>query len=107
MNLIDNACKYSVPNSEIAIGLEDVSVQTINWWIMTISNLPGKAGMPDADKIFSKYYRADHARETMGSGLGLFLAGNLAKIIGAELRYVPTIKDNHQAVVKFQLCLPQ
>lgn len=101
-NLIDNALRYSEPDTPIDIivttapneaGAQGVSI--------SIANRPGVASWPEADKVFHKYYRSTGALRQSGTGLGLFLVSSLAKRIGASCRYAPD-----QTCVRFVLWLP-
>ena len=97
-NLIDNAIKYGAPKSPVSV------VVSVNAGLVTIavSNQAHKDRVPDAQLVFTKYYRASWAHQQVGSGLGLYLISRLAKMLGGELRYIP----QHQQV-KFELCLNQ
>jgi len=102
-NLLENACKYAAPESPIhvqlaqAAGLPHEPAQVE----LHISNQPGQAGWPDADKVFNKYYRSPHARRQAGTGLGLFLARNLMQTLQGHLAYAPDAQQ-----VRFVLTLP-
>jgi two-component system, sensor histidine kinase LadS len=97
-NLIDNALKYSKPLSVVDLRVEAEGPEVL----VTVSNQVGNAGMPDKDKVFSKYYRSERAHEQIGSGLGLYLMAQLAQMLGIRLRYVPKPE-----FVEFELCLKQ
>ena len=88
VNLIDNAVKYGKEGSPVEISLSQKVIDDSECEVVSISNIPGLAGMPDPSKVFSKYYRAPRAYEKTGSGLGLYLIGNIANAIGAQLDYV-------------------
>lgn len=88
VNLIDNAVKYGKEGSPVEISLFPKVIDGSEFEVVSISNIPGIAGMPDPSKVFSKYYRAPKAYEKTGSGLGLYLIGNIANAIGAQLDYV-------------------
>jgi two-component system, sensor histidine kinase LadS len=85
-NLISNALKYSEPGSHVCVDVlppahaDDRVVQ------IRIANTPGKAGRPDPEKVFKRYYREEGARMESGAGLGLWLAQTLALKLGSELR---------------------
>jgi signal transduction histidine kinase len=98
-NLIDNACKYSPADSTITVCLSAPVGLEPNGFSIRVANLPGKAGWPDPQQVFQKYYRHPRAHEYTGSGLGLFLSARLAKQLGGELRYCPTAEE-----VVFELC---
>jgi signal transduction histidine kinase len=74
-NLIDNAIKYSADNSKIVITLTG-DEDSIEFKIQD-----NGIGIPEAQqqKIFTKFFRGDNAEKvnTIGSGLGLFLAQNI------------------------------
>lgn len=68
-NLLDNAIKFSPNNSEITLTLSHKKKRPI----ITISD--GGIGIPpdERDKVFTRFYRADHSRNQKGNGLGLSL----------------------------------
>ncbi len=104
-NLIDNALKYSSPESTVqvrAISTEregkagcEISVENV------LAQGPGSAGFPDREQLFKKYYRADSARKHSGSGLGLYLVANFMRLLGGEVRYEPLENS-----VRFSVWLP-
>jgi two-component system, sensor histidine kinase LadS len=101
-NLIENALKYGDPQQAVQVSLEpQPHADGRNGWCLKVCNVPGMAGLPDAKKLFAKYYRSAAAQRQSGTGLGLFLSHNLAQQIGAELRYQHT--DTH---ICFELWLP-
>jgi signal transduction histidine kinase len=86
LNLIDNAGKYSPPDSPIDIHLE----ATASGMVLQVTNDVGPAGYPDANRVFERYYRASSARGQSGSGLGLYIARSMAHSLGGSLDYLPT-----------------
>jgi len=101
-NLIENALKYGDPQQPVHINLQvQAHADGRSGFCLQVSNAPGAAGLPDADKVFSKYYRSAAARRQSGTGLGLYLSLNLAQLIGAQLRYLPT-----DSLIQFELWLP-
>ena len=96
-NLLDNALKYSSPESLIEVRLQG---RADGVWL-TVSNVVGPAGEPDAQRLFSKYYRAPAAQAKSGSGLGLYLSRQLAQLLGVQLHYQP-----QGGRLEFTLCLP-
>ena len=83
LNLLDNAIKYSPPNSTITVALEieerEVRVRVTD---------PGDP-IPEAlhEKIFERFYRLDksRARELGGTGLGLSIARWAIEIQGGRI----------------------
>jgi signal transduction histidine kinase len=101
-NLLENALKYGDPQQPVELTLQPQHhADGRSGWCLQVCNAPGVAGLPDADKVFAKYYRSAAAQRQSGTGLGLFLSHNLAQQIGAQLRYQPT--DTH---ICFELWLP-
>lgn len=101
-NLIENAVKYGANTSPIDVQLDDCKqTDGRNGWRVRVCNQPGQTGRPDADLVFTKYYRSASAQRVSGTGLGLYLSHNLAQLIGAQLRYCP---DEQR--VCFELWLP-
>ncbi len=88
-NIVDNATKYSNPHANIEIHVSKASHGNHEGIEIAISNLPGKVGWPDPDKVFQKYYRANNDQRLSGSGQGLYLVANLAVILGGSIRYQP------------------
>lgn len=96
-NLIDNALKYSPPESWI-----DVRTQFDPMGVtITVCNAIGLAGAPDPQQLYTKYYRSRGALSKSGSGLGLHLTRNLVQLLGARLTH--SANDTH---VEFSLWLP-
>lgn len=101
LNMIDNACKYSPPDSRVQVHVSSAPRAGQAGCRLSVTNLPGAAGWPDATKVFQKYYRSAHAKRQVGSGLGLFLISGLAYLLRGEIRYDPT--PTH---IRFVLWLP-
>jgi len=102
-NLVDNALKYSpeLTPIDIALDLEPAAPDAAAHVVLTVTNAVGRAGRPDPEQVFEKYYRASRAHEQSGMGLGLFLSSHLARLLDGQLRYLP-LADG----VSFQLRLP-
>jgi len=100
-NLIDNALKYSPPDSQVRISASRQPHKKQPGILIEISNLPGSAGFPNPGKVFKKYYRSPHAHNKTGSGLGLYLVRSIAHRLGGWVRYVP-----EPVQVRFHFWLP-
>lgn len=87
LNLLSNALKYSPPDSPVELRFETTARQGAAGVTLHIGNAVGVAGMPDAARVFDRYYRAEGARRQVGAGLGLWLAQALTRQLGSELRY--------------------
>lgn len=100
-NLIDNANKYSDPHTAIDIIVSKVAHDNSDGIEILIANMPGKNGWPDPEKVFQKYYRGNNQQRLSGSGQGLYLVANLAKILGGNIIYRP-----YKTHIGFVLWLP-
>lgn len=89
-NLLDNAFKYRDPHSLIVVSVRQVLLAAKQSIVVTVSNVPGSAGWPDTEQLFTKYYRSPGAHRVTGSGLGLYLVAQLAEVLGFQLQYAPT-----------------
>lgn len=100
-NLIDNALKYAAPGSHIELTANTDTRLGHAGIRVDVSNLPGPAGMPDGKQVFKKYYRAAGAQGKSGSGLGLYIASGVARVLGGNLCYQPSTE-----MVTFSLWIP-
>ncbi len=101
-NLMGNALRYSDAGQPIRITVETQSNAAGSLGTaITVSNTPGIASWPEADKVFHKYYRSTGAKTISGTGLGLFLVRSICTLLGGICTYEPD--DTH---VKFKVWLP-
>jgi len=101
-NLLDNALKYSAPDTPVRVMAASQHTRAGNGVSVTVSNTPGPAGEPDARQVFRKFYRSPGARRRAGSGLGLYIADGLTRQLGGTLRYERDAQGLH-----FGLWLPR
>jgi len=100
VNLVENALKYG--SGEIHVELRpalDGGVQ--QGFVIEVGNAEGRAGRPDPERLFEKYYRANRAHGYTGSGLGLHLSRHMARRLGGDLCYLP-----RPGWIWFSLALP-
>ncbi len=100
-NVLDNAIKYSSFETPIKVNFAPAQQERLAGIEISMTNLPGKAGWPDPDRIFQKYYRSNYAQHLTGSGQGIYLVSQLAAILGGHIRYAP-----NQTHICFILWLP-
>lgn len=84
-NLLDNALKYSPPDSVVQVDLRPHADPAGPGLCLRVLNEVGAAGLPDQARLFEKYYRSAGAQSQSGSGLGLFLSHHLALLMEARL----------------------
>ncbi len=79
-NLLENAFRYSPPQSSIGI---EVSEEGICVWD---EGIPIK--IEEREKIFEKGFRGERGSKMSGSGIGLALARDLARQLGGDLNLI-------------------
>jgi two-component system, OmpR family, sensor histidine kinase MprB len=92
-NLVENAVKYSTPDSPIIIEVSRLSVTVVDAG-------PG-IDAKDLPHIFDRFYRSDQARSAQGSGLGLAIVRQIIERHGGDV--VARINPNGGAAVGFIL----
>ena len=100
-NLVHNALNYSPPGSPVGVWLAEKD----NGFSIEVRNQAGKAGVPDPELLFGKYYRADTAKYLTGTGLGLYWVRRVAEVLGGTVRY-RTEQGGDMNNVVFELWLP-
>jgi signal transduction histidine kinase len=106
-NLLDNAWKYSPDASVIVLAASGRSHDGVDGVKLNVLNEVGEAGVPDAGKLFTKYYRSKGAHRRPGSGLGLFLVASWAKALGGNVGYEEIAAANGNPLLCFSLWLPK
>ena len=86
-NLLSNALKYSLADSLIEFKVEMIKTDVRSELVFTVSNEVGVNGVPDAQQVFQRYYRAEMAKQQLGAGLGLWLAQSMAKALGSHIHF--------------------
>jgi len=105
-NLLDNALKYSPANTPVMLTATSVSSGDKAGVRLEVVNRVGKAGAPDPEKLYTKYYRSRRAHHQPGSGLGLFLVANWVRTLGASIDYCLLRNDEGGKSVSFSLWMP-
>ena len=100
--LLENASRYGSPEDPILVTARTSMQGGRQGVALVVSNGIGIAGVPDADKLFRKYYRSPQAHHLTGAGLGLYLARQLSHQMDAELALEPEHADR----VSLRLWLP-
>lgn len=82
MNIIDNAVQYTPERGKIAV---EVAYQ--KEILVTVRDTGVGIPKHQASRVFSKFFRADNAvrMQTVGSGLGLFIAKNIIEKHGGKI----------------------
>ena len=97
--LADNAVKYCPEDGEIGITLRSENRRIC----LRVSNTVTE--VPDLDRIFDRFYRADSSRnqKSGGFGIGLSAARTIARLHRAELT---AGHDPASGLLSFSVCFP-
>ncbi len=101
LNILDNAMKYSQNSNKII--LKTFNLNDFN--VVSVKNFGSYISDEDIDKIFEKFYRVDSymTSTTQGSGLGLYIAQNLAKKMNGKIE---VRSDKQEKWCEFLIYLP-
>ncbi len=92
-NMIDNALKWSPPNSAIQVRVESGS-------IIVSDNGPG-IPVEEHERVFERFYRTEAARSLPGSGLGLSIVRHVAESFGGHARIVDRVESGTTIELSF------
>ncbi|MFB2939034.1 ATP-binding protein [Aerosakkonemataceae cyanobacterium BLCC-F154] len=98
LNILDNAIKFSVANSEISINGQ-IEANTI---IVRISDQGPGISESDMPHIFEQFYTADRSRSGNGTGLGLAIAKRIVEAHNGTI----TANSNSDRGATFAIQLP-
>ena len=95
-NLINNAIKYSIPNSIIQISLSNENSRNIKHIVFSVSNEGLEISNEEKGRIFKMFYRGDKAEfyNIEGYGLGLAISHKIATYLKAALDFKSDGKIN-------------
>lgn len=96
-NLINNALKYSQPNTRVYIDLFDRASSVV----LTIKNVANYEMDFDPEEIFERFKRGDKSRNTEGSGLGLAIARSIVELQGGKM-HIEIDGDLFKVIVEFK-----
>ena len=95
-NLLNNACKYSLPGTRVYVDLKENDKEAV----FTFKNTSKEQLNMTEEELMERFTRGDSSRNTEGSGLGLSIAGNLAELQNGKLR-LTTDGDLFKATLSF------
>ncbi|WP_244164418.1 sensor histidine kinase [Variovorax atrisoli] len=97
-NLVHNALKYSAADRSVIVALKTVAGSVY----IDVTDQGEGIAPHDAPRIFEKYFRAESASRVPGTGLGLHLSRDIARLHGGDVELVAT----SEAGSVFRLRLP-
>jgi len=117
--LIDNACKYAEPGSEVAVRLAAEGREAV----LSVANRGPLIAPENLARVFDRFFRVDAARTrglvadadepaAGGYGLGLAIAREIARdhggaINAASTPCAPSAEDGGEAITVFTVRLPK
>jgi two-component system, OmpR family, sensor kinase len=101
LNLVQNAIRYSPPDSSIVLEVHPSGHEAV----LTVQDHGCGIASEDLPHIFEPFYRADpaRARETGGSGLGLAIADQIVRAHGGRIQVVSRLGDGSTFAIHFPL----
>ena len=102
INIIENAYKYSYPDTPIKINVS----QEKNYAVIKISNSSDYIPPEKLNKLFGKFIRIDDktTRTTRGTGLGLFIVKGLVKAMNGSIELKSETDNTFIVTIKIPLC---
>ncbi len=95
-NLLNNACKYSIPGTDIEISLEEKNGKAT----IEIANTSKTDLNVEGEELFERFVRGDSSRHTDGNGLGLSIARSLAELQGGTME-ISVDGERFAAIISF------
>lgn len=101
-NLLDNAIKYSLENTHVALIARDESRYGRKGLAIDCENWIDPANTPDTSRLFSKYYRLNRVSFKPGMGLGLWFSKLMIEAFSGTLE-----ASFNSSRVTFHLWIPR
>jgi signal transduction histidine kinase len=97
-NLLENALKYSPPDSAIDISI----THEVSELVLQLSDLGIGIPEEERERIFEKFYRVgnEETRKHKGTGLGLYLARSIVKLHRGSIKVQPNIPKGTTFIVR-------
>ncbi|HUJ89016.1 MAG TPA: DUF4118 domain-containing protein, partial [Syntrophorhabdales bacterium] len=86
INLLENAAKYSPPESEISISAHYGKEALL----ISVSDLSPSIPKAEREHVFNKFYRLHHAKDVSGTGLGLSICKGIVEAHGGKIWVDPS-----------------
>ncbi len=86
--VLDNALKYGMAAGTVKLQVQPEVLNGQLGLALLVDNIPGPSGLPDARRLFQKYYRSPGAHQHSGAGLGLYLSKRLMERLNGHITYL-------------------
>ena len=96
INLLDNAFKYSKPNTKIYLEIDNLN----NYTKIKIFNETEYIDKQKLKNIFDKFYRFEDTNDISGSGIGLAICKSIVKLHHGEIK---AIAQNDRITIEIEL----
>ena len=101
-NLLDNALKYALPGAPITLRSDAEQRGGKPGFRLSVDNRVAAGSAPGAGQVFVRYFRGANAHDVSGTGLGLYLTRELARLQGGDADY----RCGPEGRVSFSIWLP-
>lgn len=101
-NFISNAVKYSPESEPISIRV----YQRGDWICCSVSDKGEGIAQDELPQLFERYFRARASANIVGTGLGLYVARQLAMMQGGETAAESVVGKGSVFVLRLRRCLP-
>ena len=98
-NLISNAYRYGKPNGHVWVDLRREG----RWAVLAVRDDGIGIAPEDREHIFQRFYQVDAARGKDGSGLGLFMVQQAARLHGGSVTVDSRIGEGSTFIVRLPL----
>ena len=98
-NLISNAYRYGKPNGHVWVDLRREG----QWAVLSVRDDGIGIAPEDRERIFQRFYQVDAARGKDGSGLGLFMVQQAARLHGGSVTVNSRIGEGSTFTVRLPL----
>lgn len=99
LNLLDNACKYSPPETVVTITCRTDSEMAV----VTVADQGSGISPGEAETIFEKFRRGSASQGTSGAGLGLWLVRQIIEQQGGDITLAPGAEKGTIATIGLPL----
>lgn len=99
INILDNAIKFSQPDSIVEITLKQESQRAL----LRIRDFGIGIPEEDASKIFERFYRAKNAQGVVGTGLGLSIVKHIVEAHEGHIALKTAMEGGTEAIINLPL----